>query len=222
MVWGWLVQKYWLQNTIGYAAVVVITGTTVLVPYHLVTSLQLIWRSSRCHQQVPNLQMKCSDLTGMRGYQDSSPSNSHQVTCLDEIFVLTLLMLRPVPIFCLLLLVSSGCARPITGQVTSVTWPVIEHSLSLLRARDRKWAQNVLSKLGQYHDSRCPHFNITKPSAAMVSTVCYVDIFIFLDKIWWLCLVPTSTTRFASDMGCRIAKRLRGLYKELIFMNNDI
>ena len=28
-------------------------------------------------------------------------------------------------IFCLLLGVSSGCAGPITGQVTSVTWPVI-------------------------------------------------------------------------------------------------
>ena len=31
----------------------------------------------------------------------------------------------PGPVFCLLLGVSSGCARPITGQVTSVTWPVI-------------------------------------------------------------------------------------------------
>ena len=29
------------------------------------------------------------------------------------------------PVFCLLLGVSSGCAQPITGQVTSVTWPVI-------------------------------------------------------------------------------------------------
>ena len=29
------------------------------------------------------------------------------------------------PIFCLLLGVSSGCAQPITGHVTSVTWPVI-------------------------------------------------------------------------------------------------
>ena len=29
------------------------------------------------------------------------------------------------PVLCLLLGVSSGCARPITGQVTSVTWPVI-------------------------------------------------------------------------------------------------
>ena len=28
-------------------------------------------------------------------------------------------------VFCLLLRVSSGCARPITGQVKSVTWPVI-------------------------------------------------------------------------------------------------
>ena len=31
----------------------------------------------------------------------------------------------PGPVFCLLLGVSSGRARPITGQVTSVTWPVI-------------------------------------------------------------------------------------------------
>ena len=29
------------------------------------------------------------------------------------------------PVFYLLLGVSSGCAQPITGQVTSVTWPVI-------------------------------------------------------------------------------------------------
>ena len=29
------------------------------------------------------------------------------------------------PVFCLLLGVSSDCAWPITGQVTSVTWPVI-------------------------------------------------------------------------------------------------
>ena len=26
------------------------------------------------------------------------------------------------------------------------------------------------------------------------------------NKIWWLCLVPTSTTRFASDVGYRMAK----------------
>ena len=32
---------------------------------------------------------------------------------------------RSGPVFCLLLGVSSGCALPITGQVTSVTWPVI-------------------------------------------------------------------------------------------------
>ena len=32
---------------------------------------------------------------------------------------------HPGPDFCLLLGVSSGCARPITGQVTTVTWPVI-------------------------------------------------------------------------------------------------
>ena len=33
--------------------------------------------------------------------------------------------LRPGPVFCLLLRVSSDCAQPITGQVTEVTCPVI-------------------------------------------------------------------------------------------------
>ena len=40
------------------------------------------------------------------------------------------------PIFCLLLGVRSGCARPIAGQVTSVTWPVI----------GRAWSELTLSK----------------------------------------------------------------------------
>ena len=31
----------------------------------------------------------------------------------------------PRPVFCLLLGISSGCARPVTGQATSVIWPLI-------------------------------------------------------------------------------------------------
>ena len=42
------------------------------------------------------------------------------------------------------------------------------------------------------------------------------------NKIWWLCLVPTSTTRLSRDVGYRMAKKCIGLYKELIFMDNDI
>ena len=34
--------------------------------------------------------------------------------------------------------------------------------------------------------------------------------------------LPTSTTRFACDMGYRMAKKLTWLYKEIIFMNTDI
>ena len=34
------------------------------------------------------------------------------------------------------------------------------------------------------------------------------------NRIWWLCLVSTSTTRFARDLGYRMAKNLTGLYKE--------
>ena len=54
--------------------------------YNLVKSLQLIWRLGTCrfHLRVPDIQMDCSDLTKMRGYQFSSPINGHQVdmTCL--------------------------------------------------------------------------------------------------------------------------------------------
>ena len=45
--------------------------------------------------------------------------------------------------------------------------------------------------------------------------------FHWYNKIWWLCLVPTSTTRFASDVGYRMAKKLIGLYKEIILLNNQ-
>ena len=33
-----------------------------------------------------------------------------------------------------------------------------------------------------------------------------------VNKIWWLCLIPTSTTRFAGDLRCRMAKSLIALY----------
>ena len=34
-----------------------------------------------------------------------------------------------------------------------------------------------------------------------------------VNRFWWLCLVPTLTTRFASDLGYRITKNSIGLYK---------
>ena len=43
-----------------------------------------------------------------------------------------------------------------------------------------------------------------------------------VNKVWWLCLVPTSTTRFASDVGYRMAKIKHSCTREIFFMNNDI
>ena len=34
--------------------------------------------------------------------------------------------------------------------------------------------------------------------------------------------IATSTTRLASDVGYKMAKKCMGLYKEVIFMNNDM
>ena len=51
---------------------VAITGTTKLVPYHLVKTLQLIRRSGtrRWNLRVPGHQMSCRELRWMRRYQD--------------------------------------------------------------------------------------------------------------------------------------------------------
>ena len=55
---------------------VAISGTAKLVPYHVVKSHQLSWRSGtrRWNLRVPDLQMSCSDLTRMRGYQPVLPA----------------------------------------------------------------------------------------------------------------------------------------------------
>ena len=50
-------------------------------------------------------------------------------------------------------------------------------------------------------DSGVFFFHVSKPGRW--SANCYKAPF---NKIWWLCLVPTSTTRFASDVGYRMAK----------------
>ena len=33
-------------------------------------------------------------------------------------------------------------------------------------------------------------------------------------KVWWLCLGPTTTTKFTSDLGYRMTKNSIGLYNE--------
>ena len=38
------------------------------------------------------------------------------------------------------------------------------------------------------------------------------------DTIWWVCLVPTSGTRFASDVGYRMSKIWHGCTRKIIFM----
>ena len=54
----------------------------------------------------------------------------------------------PGPVFCLFLRVSSGCAWPITGEVTSVTWPVIGWAYSeLTLSKRQKTGPGLLQRL---------------------------------------------------------------------------
>ena len=63
LVLGYAVWKY--ARSIGPIALAGIAGAIILVLYHVVKSLQLIWRlgTRRFHLRVLNLQMSCSDLT---------------------------------------------------------------------------------------------------------------------------------------------------------------
>ena len=62
---------YWCKQckVTGACHLVAISGATILVPCHVVKSLQLIWSPGTCrwNLQVPNLQMSHSDLTWWQG-----------------------------------------------------------------------------------------------------------------------------------------------------------
>ena len=60
-----------------------IAGAIILVPWHGVKSLQLIWRlgTRRWNLRVPNLQMSCRDLTSRSGARIVVPVIVTRVTC---------------------------------------------------------------------------------------------------------------------------------------------
>ena len=60
-----------------------IAGAVILIPWHIVKSLQLIWRSGtrRFHLRVPDLQMSCSDFTKWSGTNVVVPVMATRVTC---------------------------------------------------------------------------------------------------------------------------------------------
>ena len=61
LVWHWAIT--WTNTNNGACCLAAIAGATILVPCHVVKSLQLIWRSGtfRFRLRVPHLQMSCSD-----------------------------------------------------------------------------------------------------------------------------------------------------------------
>ena len=83
---GHLVSRDIHQGTLWYSAcggknlaLVAISRTTELVPYHLVKSLQLIWRlgTRKLNLRILDLEVSCSDLTRIGGYQDDASNNGH-------------------------------------------------------------------------------------------------------------------------------------------------
>ena len=72
-----------VTKPIWHIALAAIIGTTTLVPYQWVKSLQLIWRSGarRFHLRVPDLQTSCRDLTTWQGTRIVAPVMAARVTC---------------------------------------------------------------------------------------------------------------------------------------------
>ena len=94
---------------------------------------------------------------------------------------------RTGPVFCILLGVDSGCARPITGQITSVTWPVIgwsEHTLNLLLARDRTQARVLCATHGDWSIDSNMSIIVTVTEGAIHDLLPFIIEFGFL--FFWL------------------------------------
>ena len=66
-----------------------------------------------------------SSQSSSRWEQRVKPNGWQAIVCTHDYPFLRRICASPGPVFCLLVRVSSDCVRPITGQVTSVTWPVI-------------------------------------------------------------------------------------------------
>ena len=91
-------------------------------------------------------------------------------------------MPRTVPIFCLLLGVSSDYAQPITGQVTEVTCPVIGRAQPELTPRQKTGPGHVI-------DNTMPAFIIDESTCsrlvkALKYSICLIRYFNSLGRIF--------------------------------------
>ena len=62
--------------------------------------------------------------------------------------------------------------------------------------------------------------NLSKSTSLSMSTSSLAPVsgvVAFTNRIWWLCLVPTSTIRFDSDLGYKMPQNLIELYKKNTF-----
>ena len=83
--------------------------------------LALVSTASQTNEHAGQIAPFCSSLAGWRLHCVITFEHSWADQCTSS----SLLQIGTMARFCLLLRVSSDYARPITGQVTSVTWPVI-------------------------------------------------------------------------------------------------
>ena len=76
----------------------------------------------------------------------------------------------------------------------------------------RLWAHKLFMKWIhcqfslKYSQWTPPHLTSVGKISCVFCQLKVWSVYNLRNNIWWLCLVPTSTTRFASDVGCRMAK----------------
>ena len=104
--------------------------------------------------------------------------------------------------------------------IVNILWPLAASMLVAMTILGAAFGDKVVAGVNTSH-LEILHWKVT--SLFVVGMFIFVTgLWLIINRIWWPCLVPTSITRFASDLGTEWSKII-GLCKEsAFFMNNDI
>ena len=99
--------------------------------------------------------------------------------------------------------------------IVNILWPLAEFILVAMTILGAAFGDKVVAGVNTSH-LEILHWKVT--SLFVVGMFIFVTVlWLIINRIWWPCLVPTSITRFASDLGTEWSKINRALQGKCFF-----